>query len=133
MSPRMQVRKKNLRTQVFNWSLPPIQIVLITLLNDAATLVISVDNASISPRPDKWRLGQLLFLSFTYAMFLMARRPALEPSPIFSAARCFFARAPATSGRIPTLPFPLPGRPRALRICWWRIACLASPCPALTS
>lgn len=47
----------------YGWSLPAIQIILIALLNDAATLAISVDNCKISPRPDKWRLGQLMFLS----------------------------------------------------------------------
>jgi len=53
-----------------NFSLPAELIVLICLLNDAATLVISIDNAQISPRPDKWRLGQLLTLSFILALLL---------------------------------------------------------------
>ena len=40
-------------------------------MNDAATLVISVDNAKISHSPAKWRLGQLLFLSFVLGILLM--------------------------------------------------------------
>ncbi|KAI8616682.1 hypothetical protein BC830DRAFT_1255311 [Chytriomyces sp. MP71] len=55
----------------FGFSLPPILIILIAVLNDAATLVISVDNAQISQRPDKWRLGQLLTLSFVLGLLLM--------------------------------------------------------------
>ena len=50
--------------------LPPILIVLICLLNDAATLVISVDNARVSDKPDKWRLGQLLSLSIILGVIL---------------------------------------------------------------
>lgn len=41
-------------------------------MNDAATLVISVDNAVISKKPDKWRIGQLIFLSFVLAVLLAA-------------------------------------------------------------
>jgi H+-transporting ATPase len=54
------------------WSLPPDLIVLITLLNDAATIVISVDNAKISKKPDKWRLGQMLTLSVVLGLLLTA-------------------------------------------------------------
>jgi H+-transporting ATPase len=53
------------------FSLPPRLIILIAVLNDAATLVISVDNARISKRPDKWRLGQLMFLSTLLGVLLM--------------------------------------------------------------
>jgi len=45
-------------------------LILICVLNDAATLVISVDNTQISPKPDKWRLGQLITMSITLACFL---------------------------------------------------------------
>ena len=69
----------------FNWSLPAIQIVLICILNDAATLVISVDNAKISQHPDKWRLGQLLTMSFIFAFFLMGSSFA----HLFVANQCF--------------------------------------------
>lgn len=64
------------------WSLPAILLIFIALLNDAATLVISVDNAQISEKPDKWRLGQLITLSFilgicltllSFAHFFIAR------------------------------------------------------------
>lgn len=55
-----------------DFSLPAELIVLICILNDAATLVISVDRAQISPKPDKWRLGQLLTLSLILALMLTA-------------------------------------------------------------
>jgi H+-transporting ATPase len=53
-----------------DWNLPPILLIFIALLNDAATLVISVDNAQISEKPDKWRLGQLITLSFILGVLL---------------------------------------------------------------
>jgi H+-transporting ATPase len=56
---------------VYDFSLPDRLILLIAVLNDAATLVISVDNARISKRSDKWRLGQLLTLSFILGALLM--------------------------------------------------------------
>jgi H+-transporting ATPase len=56
---------------VYDFSLPDRLILLIAVLNDAATLVISVDNARISKRSDKWRLGQLLSLSFVLGALLM--------------------------------------------------------------
>ncbi|KAG9299910.1 hypothetical protein G9A89_009637 [Geosiphon pyriformis] len=55
-----------------DWQMKPELLILITLLNDAATLVISVDNAKISRRPDKWRLGQLITLSVVLSVFLSA-------------------------------------------------------------
>jgi len=55
----------------FNFNLPTRLIILIAVLNDAATLVISVDNARISNRPDKWRLGQLMVLSSLLGFLLM--------------------------------------------------------------
>ncbi|KAI9225370.1 MAG: H(+)-ATPase [Piptocephalis tieghemiana] len=57
---------------VEDWSLPAILLIFIALLNDAATLVISVDNAQISEKPDKWRLGQLISLSFILGLLLTA-------------------------------------------------------------
>ena len=56
---------------VYDFALPDRLILLIAVLNDAATLVIAVDNARISKRPDKWRLGQLLSLSFILGTLLM--------------------------------------------------------------
>ncbi|CAG8531837.1 1197_t:CDS:2 [Diversispora eburnea] len=53
-----------------NWEMAPILLILITILNDAATLVIAVDNAKISAKPDKWRLGQLITLSFILGILL---------------------------------------------------------------
>ncbi|KAJ3258680.1 hypothetical protein HK103_003469, partial [Boothiomyces macroporosus] len=68
---------------VFNFALPDRLILLIAVLNDAATLVIAVDNARISKRPDKWRLGQLLTLSFILGTLLMG----------ISFAHFFFAKS----------------------------------------
>jgi H+-transporting ATPase len=56
---------------VYGFVLPDLLIIMIAVLNDAATLVIAVDNAKISERPDKWRLGQLLSLSFVLGFLLM--------------------------------------------------------------
>lgn len=55
---------------VYDWTLPARLLILICILNDAATLVIAVDNAQISPRPDKWRVGQLIFLSCVLGLLL---------------------------------------------------------------
>ncbi|ORX92534.1 plasma-membrane proton-e [Basidiobolus meristosporus CBS 931.73] len=57
-------------TIIFQWQLDAILLIFIAVLNDAATLVISVDNAQISAKPDKWRIGQLITMSFTLAVFL---------------------------------------------------------------
>ncbi|KAI8393358.1 plasma-membrane proton-efflux P-type ATPase [Radiomyces spectabilis] len=57
-------------TLVEDWTMPAILLIMICVLNDAATLVISVDNTEISERPDKWRIGQLLTLSSILAIFL---------------------------------------------------------------
>ncbi|KAF9365369.1 hypothetical protein BGX34_010281 [Mortierella sp. NVP85] len=54
----------------YDWTLPAKLLILICILNDAATLVIAVDNAQISPRPDKWRVGQLIFLSCLLGVLL---------------------------------------------------------------
>ncbi|ORX47509.1 H(+)-ATPase [Hesseltinella vesiculosa] len=59
-------------TMVEDWRMPAILLIMICVLNDAATLVISVDNTQISDRPDKWRIGQLLTLSFILAILLAA-------------------------------------------------------------
>ncbi|KAI8141888.1 plasma-membrane proton-efflux P-type ATPase [Fennellomyces sp. T-0311] len=53
-----------------DWQMPPILLILISVLNDAATLIMAVDNVQISPLPEAWRLGRLMFLSFTLAAFL---------------------------------------------------------------
>jgi len=55
---------------ILNWSLPAELIILIAMLNDAATIVISIDNAQVSQRPDKWRLGQIMSLSVILGIML---------------------------------------------------------------
>ncbi|KAF8984988.1 hypothetical protein BGZ52_011752, partial [Haplosporangium bisporale] len=57
-------------TMALEWRMKPILLILICILNDAATLVISVDNAKISAHPDKWRIGQLIFLSIVLGALL---------------------------------------------------------------
>ncbi|KAI9504176.1 H(+)-ATPase [Coemansia spiralis] len=59
-------------TLAFRWQMKAILLIFIAVLNDAATLVISVDNAQISRRPDKWRIGQLITLSVILGCFLTA-------------------------------------------------------------
>ncbi|KAF9584225.1 hypothetical protein BGW38_007176, partial [Lunasporangiospora selenospora] len=59
-------------TMALQWQMKPILLILICILNDAATLVISVDNAKISAHPDKWRIGQLIFLSIVLGALLTA-------------------------------------------------------------
>ncbi|ORX43851.1 plasma-membrane proton-efflux P-type ATPase [Hesseltinella vesiculosa] len=59
-------------TLVEDWQMPAVLLIMICVLNDAATLVISVDNTEISERPDKWRIGQLLTLSVVLAVLLAA-------------------------------------------------------------
>ena len=54
----------------FNFTLSNELVILIAVLNDAATLVISIDNALINDRPDKWRIGQLITLSFVLGVLL---------------------------------------------------------------
>ncbi|KAF8983025.1 hypothetical protein BGZ46_000105 [Entomortierella lignicola] len=56
----------------FDWSLPAHLLILICILNDLATLVIAVDNAQISERPDKWRIGQLITMSIVLGICLTA-------------------------------------------------------------
>ncbi|KAG0302810.1 hypothetical protein BGZ98_007208 [Dissophora globulifera] len=57
---------------VYDWSLPADLLILICILNDLATLVISVDNAQISVHPDKWRIGQLITMSIVLGLCLTA-------------------------------------------------------------
>ncbi|CAO3691651.1 unnamed protein product [Rhizopus stolonifer] len=53
-----------------DWKMPPVFLILISLLNDAATLIMAVDNVSISPTPNMWRLRLLIVLSFVLAIAL---------------------------------------------------------------
>nr|CAG8487716.1 15457_t:CDS:2 [Entrophospora candida] len=57
-------------TLIEDWSMSATLLILIALLNDAATLVIAVDNVKISSSPDKWRLGQLITLSLVLGVLL---------------------------------------------------------------
>ncbi|KAI8365986.1 plasma-membrane proton-efflux P-type ATPase [Radiomyces spectabilis] len=52
------------------WKMPPVFLILISVLNDAATLIMAVDNVAISPRPDLWRLRLLICLSCILALLL---------------------------------------------------------------
>ncbi|KAI9488988.1 plasma-membrane proton-efflux P-type ATPase [Zychaea mexicana] len=53
-----------------DWQMPPILLILVSVLNDAATLIMALDNVQISPLPEFWRLGRLVFLSCMLAIFL---------------------------------------------------------------
>lgn len=53
-----------------DWQMPPIFLILISVLNDAATLVMAVDNVKPSPNPDMWRLRLLIVLSCVLAAVL---------------------------------------------------------------
>ncbi|KAG0248444.1 hypothetical protein BG011_010269 [Mortierella polycephala] len=57
---------------VYDWALPARLLILISILNDLATLVIAVDNAQLSPHPDKWRIGQLITMSLVLGVCLAA-------------------------------------------------------------
>lgn len=77
----------------YDFELPTRLVLMICVLNDAATLVIAVDNARISKRPDKWRLGQLIFLSFVLGTLLM----------FISFAHYFYARDLVTPDQLHTI------------------------------
>ncbi|ORE11319.1 plasma-membrane proton-efflux P-type ATPase [Rhizopus microsporus var. microsporus] len=53
-----------------DWKMPPVFLILISLLNDAATLIMAVDNVSISHSPNMWRLRLLIVLSCVLAVAL---------------------------------------------------------------
>lgn len=53
-----------------NWTMPPVFLILISLLNDAATLIMAVDNVSISLTPTTWRLRLMIVLSCVLAVAL---------------------------------------------------------------
>ncbi|OMJ11300.1 putative cation-transporting ATPase [Smittium culicis] len=57
-------------TLIMRWQMDAILLILIAVLNDAATIVIAFDNAQISQKPDKWRIGQLITLSIILGFFL---------------------------------------------------------------
>jgi H+-transporting ATPase len=84
---------------VDGFSLPTRLIILIAVLNDAATLVISVDNARISKRPDKWRLGQLMTLSSLLGLLLMG----ISFAHYYVAKDVFGYNTPQTRGILQTI------------------------------
>ncbi|KAI8978156.1 plasma-membrane proton-efflux P-type ATPase [Pilobolus umbonatus] len=53
-----------------DWKMPPIFLILISVLNDAATMIMAVDNVTISKEPNVWRLRRLLLLATVLAAFL---------------------------------------------------------------
>ena len=53
-----------------DWQMPPIFLILISVLNDAATMIMTIDNVTISKHPNTWRLKLLVFLSTILAAFL---------------------------------------------------------------
>ncbi|KAI8076308.1 plasma-membrane proton-efflux P-type ATPase [Halteromyces radiatus] len=53
-----------------DWQMPPVFLILISVLNDAATLIMAVDNVKISKQPQTWRLPLLIFLSCVLAILL---------------------------------------------------------------
>ncbi|KAI8071564.1 plasma-membrane proton-efflux P-type ATPase [Gongronella butleri] len=53
-----------------DWRMPPVFLILISVLNDAATLIMAVDNVAINPYPERWKLPQLIFLSCVLAIAL---------------------------------------------------------------
>ncbi|KAG0028897.1 hypothetical protein BGZ82_008213 [Podila clonocystis] len=62
----------------YDWSLPARLLILICILNDLATLVIAVDNAQLSPHPDKWRIGQLITMSLVLGPVTDEKAPEEE-------------------------------------------------------
>ncbi|KXN74726.1 proton ATPase [Conidiobolus coronatus NRRL 28638] len=53
-----------------SWTMNAYLLIFIAILNDLATIAISVDNTQISRRPDKWRIGQLITMSVVLALCL---------------------------------------------------------------
>ncbi|KAI9486602.1 MAG: plasma-membrane proton-efflux P-type ATPase [Benjaminiella poitrasii] len=80
-------------TMVEDWKMPPVFLILISLLNDAATLIMAVDNVAISRTPNMWRLRLLIVLScvlaialsgFSFAHFYIFRDVLLVPPGVLS-------------------------------------------------
>jgi H+-transporting ATPase len=79
-----------------DFSIDSLLIIILAVLNDAATLGIAYDHTTISPMPDKWRVGQLFTMSSLISLYLVAT----------SWAFFFVARGPLglgmTDGRLGT-------------------------------
>jgi len=54
-----------------NFTLPSLLVIILAVLNDAATLGLAYDHNDISQKPDKWRLTQLFVMSFALALFML--------------------------------------------------------------
>lgn len=78
-----------------DWQMPPIFLILISVLNDAATMIMTVDNVTISKYPNTWRLKLLVVLSTVLAIFLS----------LFSFAHFYIFRdvIKVTSGQLSTV------------------------------
>ncbi|KAG1055629.1 hypothetical protein G6F43_002428 [Rhizopus delemar] len=78
-----------------DWQMPPIFLILISVLNDAATMIMTVDNVTISKYPNTWRLKLLVVLSTVLAVFLS----------LFSFAHFYIFRdvIKVTSGQLSTV------------------------------
>ena len=66
----------------FDWAVDPILVLVLTFMNDATTIALSVDRTLISMQPDKWQIGQISLLAVcmggllageALAFFLVAR------------------------------------------------------------
>jgi len=58
-------------TVAFDWYFPTILIVIIAILNDGTILTISKDRVNPSKSPDNWRLSELFFVAWVYAIYLV--------------------------------------------------------------
>ncbi|CAO3647446.1 unnamed protein product [Cunninghamella blakesleeana] len=76
-----------------DWQMPPIFLILISVLNDAATLIMAVDNVKINKHPEKWKLPLLIFLSCVLAVLLVG----------FSFAHFYICRGIVTSGQLASI------------------------------
>ncbi|KXN72066.1 H(+)-ATPase [Conidiobolus coronatus NRRL 28638] len=54
----------------FDWSMSPLLLILIIMLINLATLVVSIDQVPVAPKPTRWRISQLLGLSVIFAILL---------------------------------------------------------------
>ncbi|KAI8974318.1 plasma-membrane proton-efflux P-type ATPase [Pilobolus umbonatus] len=87
-----------------DWKMPSVFLILISLLNDAATLIMAVDNVQVSPTPNMWRVTLLIVLScvlasvlacFSFAHFYIFRDVILvKPSELTTIMYLHISSAP---------------------------------------
>jgi len=58
-------------TVAYDWYFPTILIVIIAILNDGTILTISKDRVNPSKQPDSWKLSELFFVAWVYAIYLV--------------------------------------------------------------